>query len=411
MRFKIVHIIHRPLALTSLILLVFALPSNGQIPNDRSQLEADRKQLLAEIKANNDKLSVIQVDKASKEEQLFLLQSQARKRERLIFTLEQEIQQADAGIARVDEVVTLLGDDLNTLRDEYAKVLRAALRHKLSGSWRVFLFSAQNLNDAFRRWQYYRQYDRYRNRQALLIEETQQTLIDKKEQLAGARVEKEELLRAAESQQATLNAELEKIAVLVTDLKKNEKQLLAQIQQQQKAHEQMNAAIELVIREETKKRKEEAKNPTVTSTSRSDAPVAAATGGFLPANRGKLPWPVDDGMIVKSFGRQAHPTLKSVYISNNGIDIRSGAGSEVRAVFDGKVSGILFVPSYRNAVILQHGDYYTVYSNLDVVSCKREDMIKAGQSLGTLAAEDPEVHFELWHEKQHLNPALWLKKQ
>ena len=116
-------------------------------------------------------------------------------------------------------------------------------------------------------------------------------------------------------------------------------------------------------------------------------------------------------MIVKSFGRQAHPTLKSVYISNNGIDIRSGAGSEVRAVFDGKVSGILFVPSYRNAVILQHGDYYTVYSNLDVVSCKREDMIKAGQSLGTLAAEDPEVHFELWHEKQHLNPALWLKKQ
>ncbi|MCB0607119.1 MAG: peptidoglycan DD-metalloendopeptidase family protein [Lewinellaceae bacterium] len=411
MRFKIVHIIHRPLALTSLILLVFALPSNGQIPNDRSQLEADRKQLLAEIKANNDKLSVIQVDKASKEEQLFLLQSQARKRERLIFTLEQEIQQADAGIARVDEVVTLLGDDLNTLRDEYAKVLRAALRHKLSGSWRVFLFSAQNLNDAFRRWQYYRQYDRYRNRQALLIEETQQTLIDKKEQLAGARVEKEDLLRAAESQQATLNAELEKIAVLVTDLKKNEKQLLAQIQQQQKAHEQMNAAIELVIREETKKRKEEAKNPTVTSTSRSDVPVAAATGGFLPANRGKLPWPVDDGMIVKSFGRQAHPTLKSVYISNNGIDIRSGAGSEVRAVFDGKVSGILFVPSYRNAVILQHGDYYTVYSNLDVVSCKREDMIKAGQSLGTLAAEDPEVHFELWHEKQHLNPALWLKKQ
>ncbi len=403
-------LIRRSFSVVGLSFLLFSLSLAGQIPNDRLTLESDRKQLLAEIKANNEKLESVKVDKASKEEQLFLLQSQTRKRERLIATLEQEIVHAETGIGRVDEVVYLLSQDLGVLQEEYAKVLRAALRHKLNGSWGIFLFSARNFNEAYRRWQYFRQYDRYRKRQSVLISQTQQTLTEKKNLLAAAKTEKEGLLASAQAQQAALAAELGKIATLVADLRKNESQLLSEIQKQQRAHEQMNVAIENVILEETKRRKTEAKNPAGVI-ARPPAPATAAAGGFLPAHRGKLPWPVTNGVIVKPFGKQSHPTLRQVVIANNGIDIRAAEGAPVTAVFPGKVAGTVAIPRYRNAVIIQHGDYYTVYSNLDVLDCKNNDEIKAGQTLGRLAADDPDLHFELWHEKEHLNPALWLQKQ
>ncbi|MBK8705492.1 MAG: M23 family metallopeptidase [Saprospiraceae bacterium] len=112
---------------------------------------------------------------------------------------------------------------------------------------------------------------------------------------------------------------------------------------------------------------------------------------------------------MRSFGVQAHPTLKGIEITNNGIDIKAGGSSEVQAVYAGKVAGTQFIPGYQNLVILQHGNYYTVYSNLEDVFVRRGETVDAAQRIGSLGSKK-ELHFELWKEKQHLNPVHWLSK-
>jgi murein DD-endopeptidase MepM/ murein hydrolase activator NlpD len=126
--------------------------------------------------------------------------------------------------------------------------------------------------------------------------------------------------------------------------------------------------------------------------------------------KGKLPYPVADGYITRSFGTQPHPTLKGVKINNNGVDIRTDKASDINVVFAGTVVGTQFVPGYQNTVIVQHGEYYTVYSNLEEVLVKRGEKIVANQMIGRLSKDKPEVHFEVWREKERLNPVGWISQ-
>lgn len=135
-----------------------------------------------------------------------------------------------------------------------------------------------------------------------------------------------------------------------------------------------------------------------------------ATGNFS-SRRGRLGWPVDQARIVQGFGTFQHPKYKDVKVSNSGLDLGTTAGGKVHAVFDGKVVGAQFINGYQYTVILQHGTYYTVYSNLAAVSIKRGDAVSTGQEIGQVGTERPEMHFELWRDKQKLNPSSWLERK
>ena len=130
--------------------------------------------------------------------------------------------------------------------------------------------------------------------------------------------------------------------------------------------------------------------------------------------QGKLPWPVEDGFISKTFGRQKHPTLRNLEITNNGIDIRTDENEQVHAIYEGVVAGVQYIPGHENTVIIQHGDYYTVYSNLSSTSLKKGDTVKGRQAIGTVSTNaitgTTELHFELWRQKERLNPGAWIKK-
>ena len=138
------------------------------------------------------------------------------------------------------------------------------------------------------------------------------------------------------------------------------------------------------------------------------------TKGFL-QNKGRLPWPVKDGVITSFFGKQAHPTIKTIEITNNGIDIQTDANAEIRAIHEGKVVGRQFIPGYEYMVILQHGNYYTVYSHLDEVFVDKGEPVKSKQVIGKVstnaATGAAEVHFEIWKEKERLDPTDWVKKR
>ena len=383
---------------------------------NRSDLEARRKQLIEEIQQTTHLLEETKRTKASALDRYFALQAQINKRQELIRTLRSEIAYADTSIFRTNDVIFSLNNDVQALKTEYAQMLRTAFRHKQNQSFIFFLFSANNINDVFKRWRYIRQYDQFRKRQAHLIVETQKTLQKKLIQLEEKKVEKEVLLTAEQKQKEFLSQELNDKNMILQALKADEKRLSGALADQQKAHQKLNDAIESVIRGEMARKRKEARNPeslagTNTPTTAEVAEVDMALSSNFQGNKGRLPWPVKNGIITRYFGTQAHPTQKKIKIINNGIDIQAGEQSPVQVIFGGTVAGTQFIPGYQHTVIVQHGDYYTVYSNLEEIYVKRGDAVNARQTIGRLSNTDSEVHFEIWREKQRLNPVEWVGKQ
>ena len=397
------------------LVLVFLACSVAAIAQqNRRELEDKRKKLLKEIEQTSNMLKKTTENKEATLTRYVTLQRQIGKRQQLIETLQAEVQYLLENVERTSNVVIALTEDIERLKQEYATMARHAYRQRLSHSDWLFLFSAKSFNDAFRRWQYLRQYDRYRQKQTRLILETQQTLLDKIRMIEERRNEKEKLLDSERRQSEMLGLEMSAKNRLLEELKGDESRLARDLEKKRTAAAKLNAAIENIIREEME-RAEREKRSNVSPGSKANpsaTPESTVSSRDFQNNRGKLPWPVKNGVITGHFGRQQHPTIQSVEIVNNGIDIRTDEGAPVRAVFEGTVVGTQFIPGYDYMVILKHGDYYTVYSNLEEVSVKKGDQVAIRQSLGKVSTDrktnTSEVHFEIWKEKTRLNPQDWV---
>jgi len=420
-----------------LLLLVFCWSVQYANAQTRKDLEDKRRKLIEEIDQTNTRLSATRKDKNATLQVFLTLQAQVKKREQLIGTLQQEIEFNESSIVRTNEVLIALQDDVLRLKQEYTQTLRMALRQKLNQNYLLFLLSADNLNNAIRRWQYIRQYQRYRKRQARLIVETQSTLREKTVQMKKRIREKENLLNGVAQQKQTLDVELQDKNQALKTLKADERVLLKALTDRQKIHNNLNRVIENVIQQEMLAQRKKARSaevlanannpsPPLTSNIKPErntkiattAPVnaapsseeVAATGTFT-SRKGRLTWPVEQGRIVQGFGTFQHPKYKDVKVSNSGLDIGTSPSGKVLAVFEGKVVGAQFINGYQYTVIIQHGTYYTVYSNIASVSIKRGDSVSAGQEIGRVGTERPEMHFEVWRDKQKLNPATWLERR
>lgn len=387
-----------------LLLLIVGLsgPALGQ---ERKRLETEREQLIQEIKTTNQKLSAAKKDRASALNNYLLVKKQVKNRRELIEVYQEDIERTAANIERTEMVVEHLSEDLATLRKEYQHIMQAALRSKLQQSYLVFLFSSESLNDAFRRLQYLRQYDEYRQRQSRLIQSTQLSLETKVMALQEEKIKQEELLEELLLQNDQLSSELKSKNRLLNSLQSEERKLAASLEQKEKAAHKLDQAIEAIIQ------KEIAAASAVEVEPESEAADNSAGNISFVKIRGQLPWPVDGGTIVRNFGINRHPTYKNVKTSNNGVDIRTSEPESVKAVFAGKVVGVQFIPGFKNTIIIKHGTYYTVYSNLVSVYVKKEDTIAARQEIGKLSTSEPEIHFEVWRGKERLDPAKWIQRK
>lgn len=381
--------------------------SNGYA-QQRNQLESERKQLQKEIALTNKKLAEAKKSRASALNNYLLVKRQVEKRRQLIEVYQKDLESTTANIERTEAVVEDLTTDLNRLQKEYSKIMQAALRSKLQQSYLVFLFSSDNLNDAFKRLQYLRQYDKYRQRQRQLIHYTQQSLQSKADNLNIDKLKKDSLLTDLLSQNNQLAEELSDKNKLLNGLQSEEKKLARTLDQKEQAAKKLNQLIENTIKKEILASTPKA---TKTPTTPAEKAVELATSGSFSKARGRLPWPVSQGSISKSFGLNYHPKFKNVKTTNNGIDISTNKDAAIKAVFDGKVVGVQFIPGYKNTVIIKHGRYYTVYSNLSSIYVKRNDQVKAQQNIGKLSAGEPELHFEVWKGKDRLNPTSWIIKK
>ncbi len=402
--------IPKSISLKALLLIVLALLPLAVFSQDRQILEDKRKKLIEEIQQTEQ---LLQETVKSRETALLrfnTLQEQIRKRRLLIQTLEAEVGLADGNLSQIQNVIQSLQSDIDKLFREYAQMARVAYRQKLSMGRLVFLLSAKNFNEAFRRWQYLRQYDQYRQKQAHLIQQTQASLTTQLGELEARKREKQLLLGKAQNQTGRLEIELEEKNKLVKTLKSDESRLASDLKQKRTAHEQLNSAIEKIIREEmAKARKAERKEET-----KAEVTAAREASSSFEQLKGKFLWPVTSGVITGHFGKQEHPTLNRVYITNNGIDIRTELDAPVFAIYQGEVAGVQFIPGYSSyMVIIRHGAYYTVYSNLEEVGVQRGQQVKTRDPIGKVRTDPKtnaaEVHFEVWKEKNRMNPTEWLK--
>ena len=389
-------------------ILVPALLAPGfAFSQSRKELEERRKRLQQEIRQTSTQLKATRDKEAATLRRYLTLQRQIRSREELVENLRSEIEFVDQRIVRTLEVLEALESDATRLQKEYSAMLRVAMRQKLNQSALLFLFSAKSMNDAFRRWQFLRQFERYRARQARLILETQRTLSEKTTSLAERRKEKQQMLGTLQVEQVQLQGELAKKNDLLRSLKSDERKLAGELGRQQEAQNKLNNAIESIIQQEI---------AALRKRTRSAEPGSGKSeGSSLEASRfgqyqGSLPWPLQGGTIVRTFGTQQHPRFKDVKTQSNGIDIRANSDLSVRAVYDGRVVGVRAIPGSQNTLIVQHGAYYTVYSNLAEVWVQRDNQVSANQEIGRLGRSEPELHFEIWREQSKLNPAAWISR-
>jgi len=403
------------------ILLTFSLCLQAQ-GQDRNALEKQRKKLESDIKRNKELLDKVGEDKKNTLTQLELLLSQISTRQKVISNISKELALLNSQISENDAIIIALEKDLEVLKKQYAEMLYFAYKHHSQYSEVAFIFSAKTISQAYNRMRYLQRMAQFRLRQAEMIKETVAALSDKLAELNEKKAVQQELLAEQTNQKQTLDKERSQTNQIVGDLQKKEKQIAADIKKYEKESIALSKEIEKIINfeiaeakrkaaEEEKKRNAIPANPNAASVPKTpsiDAKLSASFG----QNKGKLPWPVDNGVITKSFGLQKHPVYNTVDIKNTGIDIKTNANAKVKAVFDGQVVAIRYMPGHNQVIMVKHGDYFTVYSKLKDVFVKVGDDITAKQVIGTVLTDDAsalsELHFELWQGTNNLNPALWI---
>ncbi len=382
--------------LFGLLLVVLALPTLAQ---NRKDLEKKRAALDQQIKTTTALIDQARKEQRVTQEQLQLLESQIRAREQLIHTMNSELHRVDQLIAEDVELVASLKEDLVHLKEEYGRMLLFAYRNRSAYDRMSYLFASTSFQQAYKRSRYLAQIAEQRTRQAALIEETRATIDQRLTDLQTQREEKNKLVSQQQAERQRLSSDRNGQQSALNGLKKEEGRLRETQKKQANQRRDLDAAIRKAIEAELKPKATAGSKPgTSGKLDLTLTPEAKELNADFEKNRGKLPWPVEKGVITSRFGPQPHPVLPGIKIDNNGIDITTEKNATVRALFRGEVSSVIVIPGAGKAVILSHGAYRTVYSNLREVSVTKGQKVDTKGTLGTVLTDDngSVAHVELW---------------
>ena len=416
-----------------LLLLAFVSPTFAQKTKGKTkkQLQSEINSLQKEISTANQLLKKTKKDKEMTLNEVNLLDKKIKQREKLINSYNEQIAVLDEEIKSGQSNIKSLNSDLSKLQKEYAKMIVFANKNRSHYDRLGFIFASKDFNQAFRRLRYIREFSEARKAKMNQIAAIERQISSEVEAHQQARMQQDSLLKDEKSQQNALQKEKKELNGQVAKLKKKEGSIQQDIKNKQQQAKKLQKAIDDIIAEEIRKanaeaerkRKEEAKKNTSKGKTTTTAPKEKGMA-LTPAektlstnfvnNKGKLPWPVERGVISSSFGKHTSVVSDKVTVTNNGIDIATTEGAQARAVFDGEVTSVTKLMGSNTVVIIRHGEYFTVYSNLENVMVKRGDKVKTKQNLGTVhtnkTENKTELHFELLKEQSRQNPANWLSK-
>lgn len=401
-----------------LLMLLLLFPATGH-SQTKQELENKKARIQKEIDFTNRQLKLVEKNKNATAEQLNALRKKISLREQLIGTINSEIRTLGGAIATTTREIGQLEGQLQQLRNDYALMIRYAYKNRNVYQQLMFVFAATDFNQAYKRMKYLQQYGLHRRRQATQITQTQTQLSGKKVELEARKNEKTTLRNTEQQQKTTLEKERQQQDKVLKNLTDREKRLRKELADKQAAKRKLDAAIESIIRREIEAARKKAtaagKKNVTNANVFTLTPEAARLSSSFSGNKGLLPWPVEQGTITETFGEHPHKELKGIVIKNNGIDIQSARGAAARAVFEGTVSGVVSIPGSGKAVIIRHGEYLTVYSNLSAVSVSAGDKVSTKQRIGTLGESDEgksgQLHLEIWKNTAKLDPKPWLAKR
>jgi septal ring factor EnvC (AmiA/AmiB activator) len=398
--------------------------SQKELLNKKNKLNEDIKQL-------NSQLSQTKASKKSKINTIIIINTKIKIREELINTINNELSKVNADIKKNATEITALRKDLEKLKHEYAKMIYFAQRNQDSYNKIMFLFSSGNFNQAYMRIKYFQQYTAFRKKQANEIISSQTVLKRKLKELELIQQEKNELLANEKQEKIQLSSEKQEQEVVLTGLQQQEQELKKELEKKKRDNENLQIAIKKLIEAEIRRKAEEsAKSKDIAKTEKTkttktkdktesgDAklptiqltPEAEALGSDFSNNRGKLPWPVTKGVICQPYGEYEHPAIKGFMMNNNGVEICTSKDSQVRAIFGGEVTCIALSPTGGKLIIIRHGEYSSVYVNINEVFVKQGDKVTIKQNIGTLTDDDGKtsLNFQIWKNQKTMNPSGWL---
>ncbi len=403
----------------------------------KADLEAKKTNLQADIDQTNKLLAETRRNKTLSLSQLVALNKKIEQREELIAAINEEIAVLDEQIEVKQDEIVVEDSALAKMKRDYASMIVFAYRNRNAYSNVMFLFSAAGFNQAFLRMKYLQMISASRRLQGVKIVQKQQELNDQLVSLEQDKAEKKSLLGNEETEQQTLAKEKDDKDATFRGLQTKEATLKADLAKKNTQKANTDSAIAKLLREEIAKQVAAANaaatqpksggtpptkggttppaNPPAGPTKVTLTPAGKKNGETFAANQGSLAWPVERGTIVSKFGKHPHPVLKGVTTQNNGIDISVTSGTMARSVWAGECTGLTNIPGSGWLVIIRHGEYLTVYSQLEEANVKVGDQVKEKQNIGKVATDQQEgtteLHFEVWKSGGiKLDPEAWIAK-
>ncbi|MFZ1807681.1 MAG: peptidoglycan DD-metalloendopeptidase family protein [Cyclobacteriaceae bacterium] len=390
-----------------IVSLIFLISFGAFAQKSKSQLQKEKQENLKKIEETERILTETGKQKKNSLGELAAVNQRVRQQESLIKSIQNEISLLNSDINQKSEIISALEDDLTNLKNEYAAMLFSS--QKASGKLNklMFLFSSTSFDQLLMRLKYMEQYSAARKDQAEVITRVQTILSDQVKETQNIKDEKSALLSDQLKENHQLASLKQKQNTLVKSLEKQEKQLKTELDQTKKAIAELDKLISDIIKEELARAAREAE--TSKSTKKVEAVVAMST--TFEGNKSKFTWPAS-GFISQKFGRQNHPVLKRIILQNDGINIQTKQNEKVKAIFEGEVRAVAFIPSIGNSVIISHGDYFTVYSGLKDVSVNKGQKVNTNQEIGqvlTNADGISELRFQIRKNTAPVDPEQWLK--
>lgn len=422
------------------VALIFLLPCGGTFSQDRNKLEKEKARLEKEIQSMNAILKETKNSKRMSSSELQVLKKKIAQREKLIKNISSQMGMLNNEIKTTQKSIGELCKELEVLKESYAQMLRYAQRNRTATDKLLFIFAAKDYKEAYQRYVFFRQFGDMQKKKLREIQEKTGELTKRTDELKLKKTTQASLLEQEKRNNAALDKEKKAKEKKVQDLKKKEKQLSKDLKNTQDKVKRLQKQIDNAIAEEMrkqqqqaaakKKKMEEQNKSASTSKKQVEANKAAAEtakkknytiattpeevklSGNFEANKGKLPWPAAQGVVVSAYGVHAHPEIKGTQVENKGIDIRTTKGSAIRAVFEGEVSRVAKGPGGM-VVIIRHGEYMTVYAGLQSVSVKTGSKVLTKQTIGVVNTNEDgvsEFKFQIYKGIYHLNPSVWLSK-
>ncbi len=410
------------------LIYLFCTFSISSFAQDRKKLENEKAKIEKEINAINAILNETKNTKKMSASELYILKRKIASRQKLIDNISRQMGILNGEIKTTQKSITELRDEIEVLKKDYAQMLRYAQKNRTSTDKMIFIFSSKDYRQAYQRYVFFKQYGDMQKNMMQSIMDKSNELEKKTDELSLKKDNQESLLQQEQKNKTSLTQEQVVKEKTIKQLSKKEKQLTKQINDKQakrrQLQNQINAAIAAEVRRQTNIAAKKRANKPVTNTTDATKPaqkteyVMSATpeevqlSNSFSANKGKLPWPAEQGVITSSFGRHPHPEMKGIMIENNGIDIRTPRGAAIRAVFEGVVSKVFTGPNGQQIVIIRHGEYLTVYTNLASVSVSNGAKVSTKQKIGTVYTNSDnvsEINFQVWKGNNKQNPSSWIK--